>query len=169
MTAFRSGYHSVAFVPTDAERIWTVLAKAELVAELFPLVARIEPRGDVWRWTLAGVSRRGVQIAPSFTERMTFVPISRVEFRHEPPPGSKERIGLVGVHQITKVDDATSKLRIDLELRLQLPLPEFGRRVVERVMAAGLRRAGTTFSRNLYAYLDVDPSAVRFRTLTTSV
>lgn len=167
MTAFRSGVHSVATVPVAPERIWAVLTQPQLIAELTPLVDRIEPCGDLWRWTLAGISGLGIEVAPTFSERMTFVPISRIDFRHEPPPGATERAGVDGVYQITKVDDTTSKLRIDTELCVELPLPSFGRRAVETVMGATMSRAGDAFADNLYRHLDIDPSTVTVRTVTT--
>ena len=49
--------------------------------------------GDRWCWHLSGIRALGVEVAPSFTERMTFGAPSRIEFRHDPPPGAVERAG----------------------------------------------------------------------------
>ena len=84
----------MATVPVEPERIWDVLTQPELVAEMTPLVDRIERRGQLWTWTLAGISGLGLEVAPSFTVRMSFVPISRIDYRHEPPPGVTERAGV---------------------------------------------------------------------------
>ena len=87
------------------EQIWDALTDPALLAELTPLVKRIEAKGDRWSWTLAGISGLGIEVAPTFTERMTFVPISRIDYVHEPPPGKSERAGVDGTYLITKVDD----------------------------------------------------------------
>lgn len=147
------------------DEIWAVLTDSELLARLTPLVDRIEPNGDRWAWTLAGISGLGLEVAPTFTERMTFVPISRIDFRHEPPPGSNERAGVNGTYQITKVGDSASKLRIDLSLCVELPLPSFSRRAVERIMDATMRRTGEAFARNLYRHLKIDPTDVSIKVI----
>lgn len=145
--------------------MWEVLQNPALLAELTPLVDRIAARGDVWSWTLAGISGLGIEVAPTFTERMSFTPVSRIEYRHEPPPGATERAGVDGTYVITKVDDRTSKLSIDLTLCVELPLPGFSRPVVERIMAATMGRTGEAFARNLYRHLEIDPETVSIRVL----
>ena len=165
MTEFRSRNRSVATVPAAPERIWDVLTDPELLAELTPLLDRISARGDIWTWTLAGISGLGLEVAPTFTERMTFVPISRIDYHHEPPPGSSERAGVDGTYQITRVGDEVSKLAIDLTLCLELPVPGFGRGAVERIMASTMGRTGDGFARNLYRHLDIDPDDVTIRVI----
>jgi carbon monoxide dehydrogenase subunit G len=165
VTEFRSRNRSVASVPIAPEQIWDVLTDPDLLAELTPLLGRITARGDVWTWTLAGISGLGLEVAPTFTERMTFVPISRIEYHHEPPPGSSERAGVDGVYQITKVGDDASKLAIDLSLCVDLPLPGFGRAAVERIMATTMGRTGAGFARNLYRHLGVDPATVSIKVI----
>jgi len=142
-----------------------VLNDPELLGELTPLVDRIRARGDVWSWTLAGISGLGIEVAPTFTERMVFTPISRIEYHHEPPPGSSERAGVDGTYLITKIDEGTSKLTIDLTLCVELPLPGFSRRVVEGIMAASMGRTGDAFARNLYRHLGIDPDTVSIRVI----
>ncbi|MEO6653338.1 MAG: SRPBCC family protein [Ilumatobacteraceae bacterium] len=165
MTAFRSRNHSVATVPVTAEAIWQVLTDSALLARLTPLVDRIVPHGERWAWTLAGISGLGLEVAPTFTERMTFVPVSRIDFQHEPPPGSHERAGVNGTYQITRVDESTTKLGIDLSLCVELPLPSFSRRAVETIMGSTMQRTGDAFAKNLYRHLGIDPSSVSIRTL----
>lgn len=165
MPAFRSRNRSIALVPVAAESIWEVLNDPELLAELTPLVDRISANGDVWLWTLAGISGLGIEVAPTFTERMSFAPISRIEYRHEPPTGSSERAGVDGTYLITKVDEQTSELAIDLTLCVELPLPGFSRRMVEGIMATTMGRTGDAFARNLYRHLDIDPDTVSIRVL----
>ncbi len=165
MTAFRSRNHSVATVPVAPEAIWAVLIDSDLLARLTPLVDRIVPTGDRWAWTLAGISGLGLEVAPTFTERMTFVPISRIDFQHEPPPGTNERAGVNGKYQITRAGESTSKLGIDLSLCVELPLPSFSRRAVEKIMAATMQRTGDAFAKNLYRHLGIDPASVSIRTI----
>lgn len=150
-------------MPVAPEQIWDALTDPELLAELTPLVDRIEARGDEWAWTLAGISGLGIEVAPTFTERMTFVPISRIDYVHEPPPGRSERAGVDGTYLITRVGDDRSKLAIDLTLCVELPLPGFSRGVVEGVMARSMARTGDAFARNLYRHLDLDPDAVSIK------
>lgn len=168
MTVFRTRNRSVSTVPAAPHDIWDVLTDAELLASLTPLVDRIEDRGETWRWTLAGISGLGLEVAPTFTERMTFMPISRIDFSHDPPPGATERAGVEGAYQITKVGEASSKLSIDLTLSVQLPLPGFSRRAVTPIMSASMQKAGEAFAKNLYAHLGIDPSSVSIRTIDTS-
>lgn len=165
MTVFRSRNRSVATVPVQPEQIWDVLTTPEMLAELTPLVDRITAKGDVWRWTLAGISGLGLEVAPTFTERMTFVPISRIDFRHDPPPGRAERAGVSGTYLITRVGDGAAKLAIDLGLFVELPLPGFSRRAVEKIMATTMGRTGDAFARNLYRHLDIDPDSVSIRVI----
>jgi carbon monoxide dehydrogenase subunit G len=165
VTAFCSRNRSIATVPVAPERIWDVLTDPELLASLTPLVDRITAAGDVWSWTLAGISGLGIEVAPTFTERMTFVPISRIDFRHDPPPGATERAGVEGIYQITKITDSSSKLAIDLSLCVELPLPGFARRAVESIMATSMGRTGDAFARNLYRHLDIDPATVSIRVI----
>lgn len=168
MTAFRSRNVSVATVPVEPERIWDVLTQPALVAEMTPLVDRIERKGQVWTWTLAGISGLGLEVAPSFTVRMTFSPISRIDYRHEPPPGVKERAGVNGTYLITQVGESSSKLKIDLALCVDLPLPRVSRRAVEPIMAATMARAGAGFARNLYRHLGLDENTVAIRVIEGS-
>jgi carbon monoxide dehydrogenase subunit G len=165
VTEFRSRNRSVATIPVEPERIWELLTDPELLAELTPLLDRISARGDLWTWTLAGISGLGMEVAPSFTERMTFVPISHIDYRHEPPPGSTERAGVDGIYRITKVGDEASKLAIDLTLCIDLPLPGISRRAVEKIMATTMGRTGDGFARNLYRYLEIDPDTVSIRVI----
>lgn len=165
VTAFRSRNRSVATVPVAAQTMWDVLNRPDLLAEFTPLVDRIAAQGDVWSWTLAGISGLGIEVAPTFTERMRFTPISRIDFTHEPPPGSSERAGVNGTYLISKIDERTSKLAIDLSLSVELPLPGLSRRLVEGIMATTMGRTGDAFARNLYRHLDIDPETVSIRVI----
>lgn len=165
MPTFRSRHRSVVTVAAPPDAIWQLLTDPERVVALTPLVKRISGRRDVWRLTLAGVSRLGYDIAPSFTERMTFVQISRIEFHHDPPPGRHERIGIDGTSQITRVGETASKMAIDLTLSLELPLPELARTAVERLMARMMRRTGRGVVGSMHRELGIDPDAAVVRVI----
>jgi len=142
--------------------VWEALVDPQVLADLSPLVDHIGPRGDLWRWRLVGIPRFGIRLLPSFTERMTFTPISRIECRHEPQPGVVERAGIDGLYLVTKVDGG-SKLVVDLTLCLEVPLPAFGRPLVEGVLRRTMARARARFVKNLCHHLAIDPDAVSTR------
>ena len=161
MSRFASRNYSVAVVPTDVDALWAVLTDPDALAELTPLVARIEARGDRWSWTLVGVSALGVSAAPTFTERMTFEPRRRIVFAHDPNPGQRERAGADGVYELVEVGASATQLSIDITAWVELPLPTIARSAVERVMSATMQRAGDRFARGLYTRLGLDPSGLQ--------
>jgi hypothetical protein len=156
---FRSRNYSVATVPIGVDALWPVLTDASALAELTPLVAHIEADGDRWLWTLVGISAVGVTVAPTFTERMTFIPTSRILFEHDPAPGTSERAGAEGVYELVEIDASNTRLSIDITAWVELPLPSIARGAVERVMATTMRLAGDSFARRLYRRLGIEPSA----------
>lgn len=158
MTTFSSRNVSTATIPVPRERIWTLVADPDTLADLTPLVDTISVDGDVWCWTLAGISALGIHIAPSFTEHMNLVPQERIDFRHA--PNGTERAGANGSYVLDAIDGGTTRLHIDITLCADLPLPSFSRGAVERVMAATMQRTGDAFAANLYARLDVRPEQV---------
>lgn len=161
MATFSSRNVSSATLPVARHRIWQLVSDPVALADLTPLVDHIDVDGDIWCWTLAGISALGVSIAPSFTERMRFEPEERIDFRHAPPlPERRERAGAEGVYLLTALGDTTTRLDIDITLCVELPLPGFGRAAVERVMGATMQRTGDAFAANLYARLGVDPATV---------
>lgn len=161
MSKFSSRNYSVAVVPASVEAVWDVLSDPSALAELTPLVARIETEGDRWSWTLVGVSAMGVSVAPTFTERMTFEPLSRIVFAHDPKSGQRERAGADGVYELVEVDRSSTRLSIDITAWVELPLPLFARSAVERVIATTMQRAGDRFAHNLYKRLGLDPSELQ--------
>lgn len=157
MSRFSSRNYSVATVPTGVDALWAILTDPTTLADLTPLVARIEANGERWSWTLVGVSALGVSVAPTFTERMSFVPSSRIVFAHDPQPGHSERAGADGVYELLEVESSVTRLSIDITAWVELPLPSFARGAVERVMATTMQRAGDRFARALYTRLGLDP------------
>jgi carbon monoxide dehydrogenase subunit G len=159
---------STGDVPVPRSAVWEVLTDPVALTHMTPLLDGISVDGDRWCWQLSGIRALGVEVAPSFTERMTFDEPSRIEFRHEPPPGSTERAGADGVYDLTELAPDLTRLCIDISLHVELPLPAMSRRAVERVMTASMARTGDVFAQRLYERLGVDPSSVRPQEMTTS-
>jgi carbon monoxide dehydrogenase subunit G len=169
MTRFQNRNVSTGDLPVSAETIWAVLTDPDLLAELTPLIKGITADGDRWCWQLTGISALGVSVPPSFTERMTFTPHERIEFRHEPPPGSDERAGVEGLYTIEDLADGGVRLCVDLTMWVDLPLPKLSRRAVERIMAESMQRTGDRFAANLYRHLGIDPATVEPQQQTVGV
>jgi carbon monoxide dehydrogenase subunit G len=157
MATFSSHNRSTAEVPASRQEIWAVLRDPEALAELTPLVERITVDGDRWTWKLHGVSALGVQVCPSFTERMIFTEGERIEFHHDPPAGAEERAGAEGTYVLADAAAGRTHLDIDITVEVELPLPRLSAKAVERVMATTMARTGDRFARNLYRRLGIDP------------
>jgi carbon monoxide dehydrogenase subunit G len=157
---FRSRNRSHGEVPVPRQRLWEILTDPEELTELTPVLAGITTDGDRWCWQLAGIRALGVEFAPSFTERMTFEPPSRIDFRHEPPAGSTERAAAEGVYELAEVAPDRTHLSIDITIHVDLPLPRLSRRAVERVMTATIGRTGDVFAERLARRLGLDPAEV---------
>lgn len=160
MTRFRTRNLSRGDVPVPRAEVWEVLTDPQALTELTPLLARIRVDGDRWCWQLAGIRALGVEIAPSFTERMTFVEPTRIEFRHDPPPGAVERAGATGTYELAERGADRTQLSIDITIHVELPLPPLSRRAVERVMTSTMARTGDVFAERLARRLGIDPSTV---------
>ena len=167
MTRFESRNVSEADVPSSRQAIWDVLSDPDLLARFTPLIRAIHPDGDLWCWQLSGISALGVEVAPSFSERMKLVDLERIDFRHDPPKGAQERAGADGVYTLEDLGHGVTRLFIDLTIWVDLPLPKLSRRAVERVMAETMDRTGDRFAQNLYRHLGIDPSTVEERTPAT--
>lgn len=167
MTRFQNRNVSTGDLPVTPEVIWGVLTDPGLLAELTPLIKAITADGDRWCWQLTGISALGVSVAPSFTEQMTFTPHERIEFHHDPPPGSDERAGVEGVYTLDPLPDGGVRLCVDLTMWVDLPLPKLSKRAVERIMAESMQRTGDRFAANLYRHLGIDPATVEPQTQTT--
>ncbi len=149
---------STAEVPAPIEDIWSVLRSPETLAALTPLLDSITVSGDRWCWKLGGFSALGVEIAPSFTERMEFVEHESIRFTHAPPADAEERAGADGIYTLESVAPDRTKLEIDITLHVHLPLPRASRRAVERIMSSTMVRTGNVFAERLYKRLGVDPA-----------
>lgn len=166
VTRFEARNISVADVPAPRQAIWAVLRDPDLLAEMTPLIDSISVDGDHWCWKLSGISALGVEVAPAFTERMTFTPETEIHFAHD--PRSDERAGADGVYTLADNDDGSTHLEIDITLHVHLPLPSLSRRAVERVMATSMAKTGDAFAKRLYDHLGVDPRLASQTTVRAS-
>lgn len=160
MPRFNARNTSRADVPAPRREIWEILTDPDALAELTPLLEGIRVDGDHWCWKLGGIRALGVEVAPSFTERMIFEEPARITFRHDPPAGAVERAGAEGVYDLIAPSDDATQLSIDISLHVELPLPTLSRRAVERVMSSTMDRTGEVFGQRLYRRLGIDPDTV---------
>ena len=154
MTTFSATNHSTEVVAADRAAIWDVLTDPELLVEMTPLLRRIDTDGDLWTWHLVGIEALGVSLAPSFTERMSFVEKERIDYEHAPPDGTEERAGADGWYVLSDHEDGTL-LEIEITICVDLPLPRVSRSAVERIMRRTMESTGNRFGRNLFAHLGV--------------
>lgn len=154
MNRFEATNHSTAVVPAGRQDIWAALTDPETLTELTPMLCRIDTDGERWVWHMFGFSALGVEIAPSFTERMQFSELERIDFEHAPPPGQHERAGADGRYVLEDAPDGT-RLDIRLTIHVELPLPRMSRGAVRRVMEQSMRTTGDRFARNLLGHLGV--------------
>ena len=158
MTRFSADTKAEAVVTAQRAAIWAALTDPALVAELTPFVRRITEDGDHWRWELSGLKVLGVGVEPAFTELMTYDEPERIEFRHDPPDGERERSGVEGWYELTEVDEGT-RLVTSLEITLDLPLPRASSRAVKAAMGKVVDQMGERFSKGLLAHLDAEEVA----------
>ncbi len=165
MTTFESTNVSEGDVPASREQIWAVVTSPDCLAQLTPVIRRITADGDLWCWQLRTISALGAQVAPSFTEHMSFEDGKQLTFEHQPPAGKAERAGARGTYTLSDLPGGGTRLSVDLTLQVELPLPAVSRRTVERVMARMMARTGEKFAENLYAHLGVagKPAPKRLR------
>ncbi len=161
---FRARNISVSEVPAPTAAIWACVSDAQTLAALTPLVRGIDVTGGYWTWHLAGIEGLGLHVAPSFTERMTFEHEREIVFTHD-PRGRKEHAGVDGRYLLTSLDDDRTRLKVDLTLFVDLPLPRLSAPAVERIMAATMQRTGRKFATNLYERLGLDPATVHITEL----
>ncbi len=152
MTTFTAATRADAVIDASRDRVWSALTDPEVVAALTPFVRTIRAHGDHWCWEMTGLKVAGIGVAPSFTERMSYDEPSRIEFRHDPPPGSTERSAVEGWYALAE-HEAGTRLDTSLEISLDLPLPRAARGAVRATMCRVIDQMGERFSKNLLAHL----------------
>ncbi|HZZ49086.1 MAG TPA: SRPBCC family protein [Pseudonocardia sp.] len=160
MTRFSASNDSKAVVEADRSKIWAVLTDPDLLAELTPLLRRIDVDGEMWRWQLIRLSAAGVGVSTTFTERMHFDEGRRIEFSHEPPKGTTERTGVNGFYDLSDADGGTA-LHIRLTMHVDLPLSRAAKPVVVGTMNRAMRHTGDRFAANLLKHLGIPPDRQR--------
>ena len=164
MAIFTARNVSASIVPVTADRIWTQISDPVSLTALTPLVRSIAVDGDLWRWQLSGIEALGVSVAPEFTERMELVEARLIRFSHQPSADEHERAGAAGTYELTPQGDGT-RLKVDIALTVELPLPRLSAVAVERVMKASMQRTGKRFAINLYHRLGLDPATIQIKQL----
>lgn len=152
MTTFTTRNNSIEAVAAPREEVWATMTDPDLLADLTPLIDRIEEDDDHWRWCLVSIEALGVSIAPCFTVAMTFDRPERIAFEHDPPTGEREAAGANGHYELIEVDQGTV-LDIDMTMHVELPLPRMARGAVERIMDRTTQMHGDRFFRNLLDHL----------------
>ena len=152
MARFTASTRNQAVVRADRLEIWKALTDPQLLPRLTPYLSRIAVDGEHWRWEMVRLPVLNLTVAPSFTERMTFVEGERIEFTHDPPGGTTEKAAAEGWYRLTDVPGGTG-LEISLELCVDLPLPRAAAPAVNRVMKKVMDGMGDKFSKNLLAHV----------------
>ncbi|WP_157749379.1 SRPBCC family protein [Jatrophihabitans sp. GAS493] len=148
MNTFSATNESTAVVPAEREAIWGLLTDPAALTRLTPLLSRIDADGDHWTWHLQRIAALGVNISPTFTERMSFEPLSQIVYAHDPPAGVRERTGVAGRYDLHAVEGGTS-LAIRITISIELPLPKAAGPAVTRVISSTMQRTGEKFAANL--------------------
>ncbi|WP_205473086.1 SRPBCC family protein [Nocardioides sp. SYSU D00038] len=146
MTTFSAHTSASDVVRADRDAVWAVLTDPAQVASMTPFVTRITPRGEHWIWEMGGLEVLGRKVSPTFTERMTLTPQSRIDFTHDPPEG-RERAGVEGIYELEDADDGTL-LTIDLTICVDLPLPRAAGPAVRATMKGVMGTIGDRFAKN---------------------
>ncbi len=154
MTTFSASTTAEAVLPVERERVWEILVDPTLVARFTPFVKTIVADGEHWIWTLSGLNVLGKGFSADFTERMTLEEGKRIEFAHDPPPGSKERAGVLGWYNLTDVDGGVL-LETSLEICVDMPLPKMSAPAVRTTMKGVMGQMGDRFSKNVNNHLGV--------------
>lgn len=163
MTRFTAGTKASAVIDAPRDRVWEALTDPEVVASLTPFVTAIRADGDHWCWQMTGLKVAGLGIAPAFTELMAYDEPSRIDFRHDPPPGATERSGVEGWYALSD-DAAGTRLDTSMEITVDLPLPRVAGGAVRSTMCRVIDQMGERFSKNLLAHLGAREVASRAST-----
>ena len=157
MTTFTATTTAEAIVPVERERVWEILVDPDLVARFTPFISGITAEGDHWIWTLAGLKVAGKSFGATFTEKMTLDEGVRIEFTHDPPPGTKERAGVHGWYALSDHPGPEGGVRLEtsLEICIDLPLPKVSGGAVRSTMKGVMHQMGERFSKNLLDHLGV--------------
>ncbi|GGF55305.1 hypothetical protein GCM10011519_31510 [Marmoricola endophyticus] len=153
MTWFEQKITSTATVEATRDAVWEALTDPDLLAKLTPFLKQITADGDTWVWTMSSVSILGKDLAPTFTEAMSFTEKTRIGFTHAPPEGEKEWAGVEGVYTLGDAGEGTTDLGIELGVSVDLPFPKATGPAVRKALEGVLAGMGRKFSANLLDHL----------------
>ncbi len=158
MTSFSAGTEAEAVVVATRQQIWDVLKDADLVARMTPFVTGIEDRGEHWIWSMTKLPLPKTTLSPTFTERMAYTELERIEFTHEPPADAEESTGVEGWYDLSDAEpqgeeEAATLLRTSLRITVDLPLPQAMGPAVKASMKTVIKQMGNRFSANLLEHL----------------
>lgn len=152
MSAFTASTRAEAVVRAPQSEIWDALIDPDLIARFTPFVRRITVDGEHWVWELTGLEVAGIGVSRVFTEQLTLIEPERIEFHHDPPPGTKEKAGVEGWYALSPVGSDT-RLLTSLEITVDLPVPKAAGGAVRAAMERVMRTMGDRFSANLLEHL----------------
>lgn len=158
MARFTGRTESQAVVTARREQVWDLLTDPDAVARLTPFLQRIEVVDDLWIWHMGNIPGLPVKFAPTFTERMRFTELERIDYEHA-PRGGKEPAAVKGHYVLSEHPEGT-KLGISLEICAALPLPKAAGGMVERVMQGVMAKMGDRFAQRMLKELDAREVAV---------
>ncbi len=154
MTKFSADTQAEAVVRATRQEIWDLLVDPDKIAAMTPFVTGIEDRGEHWVWSMTKLPVPRTTLSPTFTERMTYDELERIDFTHEPPEGEKESTGVEGWYELTELEPegdekAATLLRTSLEITVDLPIPKAMSPAVKASMKTVINQMGNKFSQNL--------------------
>ncbi len=152
MARFTGKTESEAVVTASRADVWKLLTDPDAVARLTPFLQRIEVEDDLWIWHMSNIPGLPVKFAPTFTEKMTFQELERIDYDHAPREG-KEPAAVKGYYKLDEHDQGT-RLGISLEICVALPLPKAAGGMVEKVMHGVMARMGDRFAQRMLKELD---------------
>jgi len=153
LATFRTSTRSAATVTSPPEQVWAALTDPDLIAHLTPFLHRVREHGEHWVWELARVPVLGASFSFTFTERMTFVEPSHIEFAHDPAAGDgDEDAGVDGWYRLTPHPGGTH-LETSMAISVELPFPGVTRPAVTTAMKGVVGIMGQRFSHNLLEHL----------------
>ena len=155
LNPFTAHRRDVAEVRSSVDEVWALLVQPEVLVRHTPFLHAIDDLGDGrWRWRVGGIRYPGGHFTSAFTERMTFDPPHRIEFRHE-PSSERELAGAEGRYVLTPGSGPHGRttLEIELDVTARLPAPRAGQRLVVAAMDLVLGQMGRSFASGLLADL----------------
>ena len=152
MATFSTSTRSGATVTAGVEVVWEALTDPDLLARLTPFLHSVHEEGQHWVWQLRSIPVLGSSFSFTFRERMRFAEPHRIDFRHDPAPGSAEAAGVVGWYALAPRPEGT-RLETSMEITVELPFPSVLRPAVVTGMKGVLTLMGQRFSHNLLHHL----------------